>query len=93
LSKNRIWDYIASQRVDIPIMASNHVSKRIEKYYKRYDYKVIYPSVEVEKFINLEKNTSKKDYYITIAALTEWKRLDILIKSFNKMENKKLKII
>jgi len=93
LNKTRIWDFIASQRVDIPIMASNHVAKRLKKYYKRNDYRVVYPSVEIDKFINFPKNIEKKDYYITIAALTEWKRLDILINSFNEMPEKKLKII
>jgi len=90
--KLRIWDFIASKRVDLPIMASKHVAKRLKKYYKRNDYKVIYPSVEVEKFINY-KDLEKKDYYITVAALTEWKRLDILINAFNKMTDKKLKIV
>jgi len=91
--KNRIWDFIASQRVDIPLVASNHVAKRIKKYYKRDDFKVIYPSVEIDKFINFKWEINKWDYYITTAALTEWKRLDILINAFNKMPNKKLKII
>ena len=90
--KLRIWDFIASKRVDLPVMASNHVAKRLKKYYKRDDYKVIYPSVEVEKFLNY-KSLEKKDYYITIAALTEWKRLDVLINAFNKIPEKKLKII
>ena len=75
LLKNRSWDYMASARVDLPIAASNHVAKRIKKYYKRDDYKVIYPSVEVEKFINYREDIEKWDYYITIAALTEWKGL------------------
>ena len=93
LLKTRVWDYIASNRVDLPVVASKNVAKRIKKYYKREDYKVIYPSVEIDKFINFEEKIKKKDYYITIAALTEWKRLDILIKAFNEMPNKKLKII
>ena len=93
LLKTRIWDYIASNRVDVPIAASINVTKRIKKYYARDDYKVIYPSVEIDKFIDFEEKIKKKDYYITIAALTEWKRLDILIKAFNEMPNKKLKII
>jgi len=92
LNKTRIWDYIAAQRVDVPVMASNHVAKRLKKYYNRTDYKVIYPSVEVEKFIDFPE-VQKQDYYITVAALTEWKRLDILIKAFNEMPNKKLKIV
>jgi glycosyltransferase involved in cell wall biosynthesis len=93
LLKNRIWDYIASSRVDIPIAASKHVSKRIKKYYNRSDFKVVYPSVEIEKFLNFKGNLEKEDYYITVAALTEWKRLDILIKAFNEMPDKKLKIV
>jgi glycosyltransferase involved in cell wall biosynthesis len=93
LLKNRIWDYMASNRVDIPLAASNHVSKRIEKYYRRNDFKVIYPSVEIDKFLNFKTEIKKEDYYITIAALTQWKRLDVLIKAFNKMPEKKLKIV
>ena len=34
LNKTRMWDFISSQRVDIPIMASNHVAKRLKKYIK-----------------------------------------------------------
>lgn len=91
--KLRIWDVIAGLRTDIPLIASNHAWKRIKKYYKRDDYKVIYPPVEVNNFINYKKNISKKDYYITIAALTEWKKIDIAINAFNKIPEKKLKII
>jgi len=93
LLKNRMWDYIASSRVDLPVSASKHVWKRIKKYYKRDDFKVIYPSVEIDKFLDFKPKTQKKDYYITVAALTEWKRLDILINAFNEIPDKKLKII
>lgn len=89
----RQWDYIASQRVDLPIMASSHVKKRIVKYYRRNDSIVLHPPVEVEKFINYKKEVEKWDYYITIAALTEWKRHDVHINAFNKMQDKKLKIV
>ncbi|MDD3646684.1 MAG: glycosyltransferase [Candidatus Gracilibacteria bacterium] len=101
--KLRQWDYIASARVDLPIMASAHVQKRIVKYYRRNDSIVLHPPVEVEKFINytpsplsplpkVDRNSSN-EYYITIAALTEWKRHDIHINAFNKMQDKKLKIV
>lgn len=93
LFKIRQWDYMASARVDIPIAASKHVGERIKKYYKRDDYKIIYPSVEIEKFMDYDKDLEKEDYYITIAALTEWKRLDILINAFNIVSDKKLKIV
>ena len=93
LLKNRIWDYIASIRVDIPLVASKHASKRIKKYYRRDDFKVIYPSVEIDKFLDFNEKLKKQNYYVTVAALTEWKRIDILIDCFNKMPDKKLKII
>ena len=97
LSKARIWDYIASRRVDLPIAASRHVSKRILKYYKRDDFEIVYPPVETKKFSSLKISSkdskAKKDYFVTICALTEWKRLDVAIKAFNKMPSKKLKII
>lgn len=89
----RQWDYIASKRVDIAVTVNRHVQKRIEKYYRRYDSKIIAPCVDTKKFIEDNQKIEKKDYYITIAALTEWKRLDIAIKAFNKMSDKKLKII
>jgi len=91
--KLRIWDYMASARSDIPLIASKHAWKRIKKYYRRNDYQVVYPPVETEKFINHKIWEKKEEYYITIAALTEWKRVDIAINTFNKTPEKKLKII
>jgi glycosyltransferase involved in cell wall biosynthesis len=89
--KFRMWDYIASKRNDFIIAASSQTKSRIEKYYKNNVDLVLYPPVEIEKFKNLDYKT--KDYYITISMLTESKRLDVLIKKFNKMPEKKLKII
>jgi len=92
--KLRQWDVIASARVDFPIAASKHVQKRIPKYYKRNDSKVIYPPVFVDNFINYKtKDKASQEYYVTIAALTEWKRHDVHINAFNKLSDKKLKII
>lgn len=92
-NKARIWDFISSARVDIPLIASEIAWKRIKKYYNRNDYKVIYPPVETSRFIEASKNYDTKDYYITISALTEWKKVDLIVKSFNKMPDKKIKII
>lgn len=91
--KARIWDYTASARVDIPLIASKTAWKRIKKYYSRDDYKVIYPPVEIEKFIKAGQDYKTKDYYITISALTEWKNVDLIIKAFNQMPEEKIKII
>lgn len=88
---SRIWDFIAWQRNDFIIAASNSAKKRIEKYYKRDVDKVIFPPVEVNKFIN--NSYEKKGYYLTISALSELKRLHIMIDAFNNMPDKQLKIV
>lgn len=83
----RIWDKIAADRVDQYIANSNTVQKRIQKYYRR-ESTVIYPPVETEKFHLSEK---VEDYYLAGGRLAVYKRLDIVIEAFIKL-NKKLKI-
>jgi glycosyltransferase involved in cell wall biosynthesis len=102
LLKLRIWDVIASNRVDVILANSYNTASRIKKYYKK-EAEVLFPPVETDRFaknlnINsldfLEKNKiNKNDYYIIISALTEFKKIDIAIKAFNKMPDKKLIII
>ena len=95
LKSLRQWDFLASQRHDITLANSNNVSKRLKKYYK-INSKVIYPNVDIKninKKINEKYETYFENYYIIISALTEFKRLDIAIKAFNNMQNKKLLIV
>ena len=51
LSYARYWDKIAGQRPDVMIAISKEVRERIKKYYHR-ESKIIYPPVDIEKFIN-----------------------------------------
>lgn len=91
----RMWDFGASQRHDITLANSKNVAKRLKKYYW-LEAKVIYPNVEVDRFKKeiLEKFESPfKDYYIIISALTEFKKIDVSIKAFNKMSDKNLVIV
>lgn len=87
--KTRIWDFIASNRVDISLANSKNTKNRIKKYYKK-DSKVIYPPIETQRFAKKENKTENQfgDYYIIISALTEFKKIDIAIKSFNLLEEK-----
>ena len=90
----RQWDYIASKRSDISLANSKNTKSRIKKYYKK-DSIILYPPVEVDRFSKKIKNSNKNksNYYIIISALTEFKKIDIAIKSFNKIKDKKLIII
>jgi glycosyltransferase involved in cell wall biosynthesis len=90
--KLRIWDYIASNRVDINLANSKNTQNRIKKYYKK-DSILLYPPVETNRFakkldknINFENIFEKNNYYIIISALTEFKKIDVAIKAFNNLD-------
>jgi len=78
----RLWDVVSSYRVDYFISNSYNVKKRILKYYKR-DSTVIYPPVDVDDF----KFTPKKqDYYLVVSQLVSYKRIDLAVRAFNKID-------
>lgn len=84
----RMWDAASSNRVDYFAAISNHVAKRVEKYYRR-NADVIYPPVDCSKF-TLSENA--EDFYLIVSAFAPYKRLDIAIEAFNRT-GFKLKII
>jgi len=96
--KLRIWDFIASKRADITLANSSNTKKRISKYYRK-NSEVLYPPVETERFKPLPnpplpgEGTKNENYYIIISALTEFKKIEVAIKWFNQMLDKKLLII
>ncbi|MDF1682236.1 MAG: hypothetical protein P1U46_00165 [Patescibacteria group bacterium] len=51
---------------------------------------MIYPPIETQRFAKKQNKTENQfgDYYIIISALTEFKKIDIAIKSFNLLEEK-----
>jgi len=85
----RMWDVTTVNRVDEFIAISNYISRRIKKIYNRSST-VIYPPVDVEKFQLFEK---KENFYLTVSRLVPYKRVDILIKAFSKMPDRKLIVI
>ncbi len=85
----RNWDATSALRVDEYISNSHYMAGRIEKLYGRPS-NVIYPPVEVDKF---DIATEKDDYYVTVARLVPFKRIDLIVAAFNQMPNKKLVIL
>jgi glycosyltransferase involved in cell wall biosynthesis len=81
LHKIRIWDYVASKRVDFWLANSKNVQKRIEKYY-RAESEVLYPPVNVE---GIEaSNDLPDDYYLVVSRLEPYKRIETVIQAFNQ---------
>lgn len=89
LHKLRIWDVASSNRVDFFIANSKYVANRIKKIYRRKS-KVIYPPVNVEKF---EVYPQKENFYLTASRLVPYKRIDLIVKAFSKMLDKRLVLI
>jgi len=87
LSKIRLWDRLAADRVDRFIANSETVRHRIMKYYKR-DSEVINPPVETSNF---RVAKTKGAYFVAGGRLVAYKRFDLIIKAFNKL-GLKLKI-
>lgn len=87
----RIWDESSAKRVDYFIANSSTVHKRIKSIYRR-DSEVIFPPIDVQK-ANLHNSLNRKDYYITVGRLVPYKRVDIMIRAFNEMPEKKLLIL
>ncbi|MDG5879452.1 glycosyltransferase family 4 protein [Klebsiella pneumoniae] len=89
LHKIRLWDYRTANGVDHFIANSQFISRRIKKVYNR-ESTVIYPPVDVERFI---LNDKKEDYYFTASRMVPYKRIDLIVEAFSKMPEKKLIVI
>ena len=81
LYKLREWDFYSSQRLDYIISNSNFTSKRIKKYWG-LESEVIHPPVDIKRF---NFKNSRGDFYVSLNRLVPNKRVDLLIKAFNKL--------
>lgn len=78
----RKWDKIASNRPDKIIAISTEVQKRINKYYDR-DSEIVSPPVNFPE-VSLVKH-SRGVYYLVVSRLVKYKKVDLAIKAFNKL--------
>ncbi len=85
----RMWDVASASRVDHYITLSEYVQRRIKKTYGR-DSTVIYPPVDIEGF---EVCTRKEDFYLTVARLVPYKRVDLIVEAFSRMPERRLVVI
>lgn len=78
----RQWDRLAADRVDHFIAISEEVRQRIAKIYRR-ESTIIYPPVDTTRF---EPSNRVDDYYLLVGRLVPYRRVDVLIEAFNRME-------
>ncbi|MEK7168871.1 MAG: glycosyltransferase, partial [Patescibacteria group bacterium] len=82
ISYLRWWDKVAATRPDKIIAISTEVQKRIKKYYNR-DSEIIFPPVDLPVYSSLF--TVHKDYYLYVGRLVKYKKVDLLIDTFNEL--------
>ena len=79
----RLWDYTNAQRVDYFIANSTNIQSRIHKYYNR-EAEVIHPPVSTGRF----KSLPPEDFYLFLGQLNAYKRPDIAVNAFNRLDKK-----
>jgi len=100
------WLYTKEiQKVGTIFVNSEANKKRISEWLGRDDAIVIYPSVDIDKFRIFSENEvlqilakeqislNYKWYYISFSRLTHVKRIDVIIRAFQKIPDKKLLIL
>jgi glycosyltransferase involved in cell wall biosynthesis len=89
LHQLRSWDYRTANGVDHFIANSDFIARRIWKTYRR-EAKVIYPPVKISEFTFQQK---KESFYLAASRLVPYKKMDLIVESFNHMPDKHLVVI
>jgi glycosyltransferase involved in cell wall biosynthesis len=71
------------------IADSRYVAKQVRQLYKQ-DCDVLYPPVDVDRFTLEEK---KDDHYVTASRLVPYKKIDLVVKAFARMPDRKLVVV
>ncbi|MCK5540060.1 MAG: glycosyltransferase family 4 protein [Deltaproteobacteria bacterium] len=90
LHKMRLWDTRTAAGVDHYIAISRFIARRIRKVYGRRAT-VIHPPVATDYFTPVK--VTKEDFYLTVSRLVSYKHIDILIKAFAMMPERRLIVI
>ncbi|MBI5613813.1 glycosyltransferase [Candidatus Gottesmanbacteria bacterium] len=83
----RMWDKRASFRPDAWIAISALVKKRIESYYSKHVFSIVYPPVD-DMFFQSPLPMAKGEYFLIVSRLVSYKRIDIVIKACNVLRKK-----
>lgn len=89
LHRIRMWDYRTAAGVNHFVANSRFISRRIRKVYGR-ESDVIYPPVDVNSFSYCDQ---KEDFYLAASRLVPYKRMDLIVRAFSQMPDRKLIVI
>ncbi len=84
----RKWDLKSAKNPDYMIANSEYIRDRIKRIYGN-DVTVIYPPVDTHLF----ETGEKEDFYLIASRMVPYKKIDLAVRAFNKMPDKKLIVI
>jgi len=76
------WDLESNKGVDCFIAISNNIREKVARSYGR-DSEVIYPPVDTSYF--RPDSANRGDYFLIVSALVPYKRIDIAVDAFNRL--------
>lgn len=82
MTKLRLYDQVAAQRVDYFIAGSENAKKRIKKVYNK-ESKVVYPFIDLERFKGVE--SFEGGYFVVIGRPNDYKRFDLAQKACEEL--------
>ena len=77
----RLWDRVATDRVDVLVANSSTVAQRIQKHYRRSAV-VVHPPVSSDQF-HIADHVD--DYYLVLSRLVSYKRFDLAVEAANRL--------
>lgn len=82
MTKLRLYDQVAANRVDFFLAGSENAKRRIKKIYKR-ESTVLYPFIDDKRFENIEPFDG--GYFLVISRLNKYKKIDLAIQACNSL--------
>lgn len=81
ISHLKAWDLRTANNPSHYIANSSVVAERIRRYYGR-ESTIIFPPVDIDRF---SFSCSKGDYYLVVSRLNPYKRIDLVVETFNDL--------
>jgi glycosyltransferase involved in cell wall biosynthesis len=85
----RNWDVRTATGVDSFVANSSYIARRIHKVYRR-EATVVAPPVDIDAFT---VGRNRGDEYLVVARMVPYKRIDLVVKAFAGMPNRRLTVV
>jgi len=85
-NKLKDWDKTTVDNVDRYVANSKNVADRVKRYYGK-TAGICYPPIALELFDN-DLVINKREHYLSFGAITPYKNIELLIETFNQLDQK-----